>query len=297
MSQAEAIFAAMCQTEMRNWVGGGDPSAIGAANFTSVIENLPLRRSDLVLDFGCGIGRTSVFLAEFLNEGGQIVGTDIVPGQIQFCREQFVNVFQNATFHCLRSKNLHYDSLIASTAHATPAIDEEEFFSKYREVFDVVVAFSVFTHFDPPMAAHFLRNLRDVTKTGGHLFLTWLLDHPNNPAQFHGLPARLGAGESFSDPSGNLLFALYSPRAVANLAASANLPIVRISYGTWRGFPCSLKGQHPLDIVILEKPPPSLPADFNSDRYLQLNPDVANAGLDPAVHWREFGYREGRQWK
>jgi ubiquinone/menaquinone biosynthesis C-methylase UbiE len=40
-----------------------------------------------------------------------------------------------------------------------------------------------------------------------------------------------------------------------------------------------------------------LPADFNPDRYLELNPDVANAGADPATHWKQYGYREGRQWK
>jgi SAM-dependent methyltransferase len=40
-----------------------------------------------------------------------------------------------------------------------------------------------------------------------------------------------------------------------------------------------------------------LPTDFNPDRYLELNPDVANAGADPATHWKEYGYREGRRWQ
>jgi hypothetical protein len=50
----EKIYAAMRQSEMCNWVGGGDPAAVGAINFTSIIENLPLRRGEAVLDFGCG---------------------------------------------------------------------------------------------------------------------------------------------------------------------------------------------------------------------------------------------------
>jgi ubiquinone/menaquinone biosynthesis C-methylase UbiE len=40
-----------------------------------------------------------------------------------------------------------------------------------------------------------------------------------------------------------------------------------------------------------------LPADFSPDRYLEINPDVATAGADPAIHWKEYGYREGRRWK
>jgi ubiquinone/menaquinone biosynthesis C-methylase UbiE len=40
-----------------------------------------------------------------------------------------------------------------------------------------------------------------------------------------------------------------------------------------------------------------LPADFNPERYLQLNPDVANGRADPAVHWKQFGHKEGRVWK
>jgi hypothetical protein len=41
----------------------------------------------------------------------------------------------------------------------------------------------------------------------------------------------------------------------------------------------------------------ALPADFEPKRYLELNPDVAAGGDDPAVHWRTFGYREGRRLK
>jgi SAM-dependent methyltransferase len=40
-----------------------------------------------------------------------------------------------------------------------------------------------------------------------------------------------------------------------------------------------------------------LPADFDPGRYLELNPDVAAGGADPAAHWKEYGYREGRRWQ
>lgn len=37
-----------------------------------------------------------------------------------------------------------------------------------------------------------------------------------------------------------------------------------------------------------------LPADFDGAAYLRANPDVAKAKADPARHWLEHGYREGR---
>jgi ubiquinone/menaquinone biosynthesis C-methylase UbiE len=41
----------------------------------------------------------------------------------------------------------------------------------------------------------------------------------------------------------------------------------------------------------------AIPDHFNPDRYLELNPDVAAGGADPAAHWKEYGYREERRWK
>ncbi len=51
------------------------------------------------------------------------------------------------------------------------------------------------------------------------------------------------------------------------------------------------------DQVEIYHKPPLLPADFDPDRYLELNPDVREGGADPVRHWQEHGYREGRAWK
>ena len=40
-----------------------------------------------------------------------------------------------------------------------------------------------------------------------------------------------------------------------------------------------------------------LPLDFDRNVYLELNPDVRAAGVDPAKHYLEFGKREGRTYK
>jgi SAM-dependent methyltransferase len=284
---AERIYTAMRQRV--DWAGLGDPPAIGALNFNCIIDNLPLQRHHAVFDFGCGIGRTSVFLAEFLNEGGCVVGSDIVPSWIRFCQEQFADCFPNARFYCVKATNPVYDDLIAADTAAGGVIDEDQFFLRYSEAFDVVVAFSVFTHFDPNMAAYYLSSLRDMTKLSGHLFLTWFLDHPSNPVE-----TRLGPNEDFRDRYGKLEFAIFRLDAVAELAANAGLLVERISYGSWRNWPpeTSLKGQHDQDIVILR---PNLPTEFNANTYLEIHKDVAAAGMDPVRHYIAYGRKEGRR--
>ncbi|WP_319941182.1 phytanoyl-CoA dioxygenase family protein [Sphingomonas glaciei] len=45
------------------------------------------------------------------------------------------------------------------------------------------------------------------------------------------------------------------------------------------------------------QPQAELPGDFDAAAYLRLNPDVAEAGMDPAEHYRTFGYREARPYR
>ena len=110
------------------------------------------------------------------------------------------------------------------------------------------------------MAGYYLKALNEITKPSGHLFLTWFLDHPTNPAQLSGMRARLKSGESFIDPGSDLGFALFSLAAVAQLAADAGLLVERISFGSWRGgdWPTApLKGQYYQDILIFRRAPSS----------------------------------------
>ena len=41
----------------------------------------------------------------------------------------------------------------------------------------------------------------------------------------------------------------------------------------------------------------TIPADFNPECYLLLNPDVVNYECDPYEHYTEYGFKEGRQYK
>lgn len=41
----------------------------------------------------------------------------------------------------------------------------------------------------------------------------------------------------------------------------------------------------------------TLPEDFSPEKYLELHPDVSEAGFDPALHYLKFGLQEGRAYK
>jgi cyclopropane fatty-acyl-phospholipid synthase-like methyltransferase len=171
---------------------------------------------------------------------------------IQFCQQQIRRSFSNTKFYCVRASNPLFDLFSIRSSSPVGTIDEDAFFVDFHEAFDVVVAFSVFTHFDPAMASRYLVSLRNVVKATGHLFLTWFLDHPANPPGSRLLPS-----ENFRDRDGDLGFAIFSPTAVADLAGGAGLLVERISYGYWRGWPSdNLKGHHPQDIVILRRDGP-----------------------------------------
>lgn len=56
-----------------------------------------------------------------------------------------------------------------------------------------------------------------------------------------------------------------------------------------------LVDRHSLNSQFIEKP--DLPDDFDPQAYLELNPDVANAGVDPIFHYLNFGVHEKRNYK
>ena len=48
---------------------------------------------------------------------------------------------------------------------------------------------------------------------------------------------------------------------------------------------------------VITVPHQELAKVFDENRYLELNPDVQAAGLDPYEHYLEFGIKEGRQFR
>jgi cyclopropane fatty-acyl-phospholipid synthase-like methyltransferase len=248
VSRTEAIYTAIEQSPFTAWVNGLDPRIIASQNFEAIVANFDLPVASRVLDFGCGIGMTAVPLVEHLT-AGEVIGVDIVPAAIAFCTRHIRSVFPNCSFYTTDGENKFYETIASAQADA-PLMEEKLFSKKYHEYFDLAVAFSVFTHFDPRMAQKYLRMLREVLRDHGRAVLTWFFDHSANPEG-----TNLLAGEEFIDrcPDIALFQAVFSPSLFLKLASGAGFGVERICYGYWRDPFVSqgLKGAHYQDVTIL----------------------------------------------
>jgi SAM-dependent methyltransferase len=99
-----------------------------------------------ILDFGCGCGRTLIYLKD-LAPHAQFAGTDIDAGAIEWCKEHL----RFATF---------------TVGPASPPT------GYVSDTFDFIYAISVFTHLDEDYQFSWLEELRRIAKPGGVLLLT-----------------------------------------------------------------------------------------------------------------------------
>jgi hypothetical protein len=119
--------------------------------------------------------------------------------------------------------------------------------------------------------------------------LLGLAEHPNDAAALHrldGLRARFDlAADIFGPAMGHLNRKVaVADKAVADIAARfAELRQAHEGFGLKRLF----KGRSSLDVVRAS-------AFFDAAHYLVANPDVRDAGCDPAEHYLAAGAREGR---
>jgi len=106
----------------------------------------PLELFQSVLDFGCGCGRTLVWLCKSF-PGIQWHGTDVDAEAIEWCRKNIPG------------------GIFAINGEAPPM--------RYRdETFDFIYAISVFTHLNSDAQRAWIQELRRIVKRGGIVLLT-----------------------------------------------------------------------------------------------------------------------------
>jgi SAM-dependent methyltransferase len=201
-----------------------------------------------ILDVGCGVGRIAVGLTEYLSEAGRYDGFDIVPAEIEWCRQQITPRFPQFRFQVADLRNDAYNP-----AGATPA-------SQYRfpfpdRSFDVAIVASVFTHLLTPDLDNYLRELARVLVPGGRAVASfYLLNHTTR--------SHIAAGRSafqFTTPIGDAMvndadrpsWAVAHDEDRVRAALSANrLQILKWFPGRWAS-----EGVQVQDLVIVEKAP------------------------------------------
>jgi SAM-dependent methyltransferase len=150
------------------FVGDGDFHAVGnefLALFTRLAELQPSHR---VLDVGCGVGRMAVPLLDFLSPEGSYEGFDVVPGAVDWCRQNLSTRNPRFRFQLADIRNEYY--------FAAGNFAAEDYVFPYADgSFDLVILTSVFTHLMPAATANYLKEIRRVLKPEGRSFITWFV--------------------------------------------------------------------------------------------------------------------------
>ena len=149
-------------------VGPGDFWKIGETTVELVSEWAGLRRSDRVLDVGCGMGRIAWPLSHHLGRRGRYVGFDVVLKYVAWCQEQ-LGLDPQRFFFC-------YYPLHSTAYSESGEIAPEHFeFPWEPGLFTLAIATSLFTHLLPEATGHYLQQMRRVLKPGGRVFASFFL--------------------------------------------------------------------------------------------------------------------------
>lgn len=149
---------------------------------------------------------------------------------------------------------------------------------------DLVFSVATLPFIPKPYVYNLFFEMRRIVKPGGFVVFQ-LLSFKHLPEQEAHSPWREEIRRQITLAEGHWhhFYAREELEAVLRIGTGIPLVDIRESGGTiWACF-------H-------EEPLP-LPKDFNPERYLELNPDVREGGADPAQHWQEYGYKEGRKWR
>jgi ubiquinone/menaquinone biosynthesis C-methylase UbiE len=148
-------------------VSGGEFRAVGREFTQHLIRLGGLRRSDRVLDIGCGTGRIAVPLLSYLDEGSY-EGFDVHEDAIRWCELNLSS----------RNDAFHFQTVPVHSRWFNPWGSEaaEELTFPYPDSeFDFVFAISLFTHLLRPASERYLSEVARVLKPRGRWLLTFFL--------------------------------------------------------------------------------------------------------------------------
>ncbi len=151
---------------------GGSSAAefkeLGQKQLRYCVELASLNPRETVLEVGCGIGRLAAALTKYLNQTGRYEGFDIGAVGIGWCQSRITPEYPNFRFRLVDVYNRDYNP----KGRYEPS---DYKFPYDSESFDLVFAYSVFTHMIPEDFEHYLSEISRVMKTNGRSAISFLL--------------------------------------------------------------------------------------------------------------------------
>jgi SAM-dependent methyltransferase len=149
-------------------ISGAGPFRVYGRNTVDLCRmHAGLAADDVVLDIGCGIGRTALALSGYLTNG-EYYGFDVIRFAVKWCREHIGVRHPNFHFAHADIFNLTYNprGKIAAESFGFPYADGAASFA---------LATSLFTHVLPEAADNYVAEAGRVLKPGGRMLSTWFL--------------------------------------------------------------------------------------------------------------------------
>ncbi|WP_303921095.1 class I SAM-dependent methyltransferase [Draconibacterium sediminis] len=149
-------------------VGDGDFKKKGEEFLQYFIEIGGLKKTDRILDVGCGKGRMAVPITNYLSKEGSYEGIDIVADGVNWCTKKITGKYPNFRFQLADVYNKEYNpkGKHQSSAYKFPFEDKS---------FDFIFLTSVFTHMLPDDMENYLSEISRVLKKNGRCLITYFL--------------------------------------------------------------------------------------------------------------------------
>jgi len=155
------------------YIGAGDFKKQGNHQLNLLIKHIDLKKDDIVLDIGCGIGRTAAALTEYLSANARYDGFDTMKKGIKWCQSKISQEFSNFNFKYVPLNNDLYNK---------HKLDASQFNFPYIDLtYDKVFLFSVFTHMLPIEVNNYLKEINRVLKNDGKVLATFFLFEDEQP--------------------------------------------------------------------------------------------------------------------
>jgi len=218
---------------LRMQIGWGDFKQIGEVIRQRLIESAGLKPDDRILDVGCGVGRIAIAISDYLSEGGEYQGFDIMGDAIRWCQKNISTRHANFKF-------VHSD-VYNGVYNPTGKIKAAEYRFPYPDdSFEVVILTSVFTHMLPAELENYLSEIARVLKPGGRALITYYLINPEaletmkTGSNSFNFQYQISASCFYADKDHPEAAVAYEESYLRRLYADRGLAICEpIDYGDW----------------------------------------------------------------